>query len=250
MEPWLVELEAGRHEAAWDQFLDRYRALVFAAIRHYVCDHDDVMDAFAWVCDGLRRDDFRRLRTYSASSSHRARFTTWLVTVVRNLTVDWLRHRDGRPRPIGVDPSLSPLQRRILEEVFAKRSSYVEAYEQIRSRDVPGLTFGVFLKELAAAQRVASPRELSPLPWSEPPSSGVDPAARRETKGILDGALGSLPTEDRVAVEMYVVDELPAADVARVLGLPNAKAVYNRVYRALLIVRESLERAGLGREDL
>ena len=249
MERWLEDLEGGRAESAWDGFLDRYRGLVFAAIRHYVCDHDDVMDAFAWVCEGLRKDDFRRLRSYSTAPSHRARFTTWLVTVVRNLTVDWLRHRDGRPRAVAVAHTLPTLQRRILEEVFTKRVSYVEAYERIRSRHEPGLTFGAFLKELAALHRVASPRELPAPTWAEAPS-GADPAALRETQGILHAALGSLPTEDRVAVQMYVVDELPAADVAHVLGLPNAKAVYNRVYRALSSVRESLDRAGLGREDL
>ena len=56
--------------------------------------------------------------------------------------------------------------------------------------------------------------------------------------------------EDRVAVELHVLEELPAADVARLLGLPNAKAVYNRVYRALEVLRGQVERAGLSREDL
>ena len=41
------------------------------------------------------------------------------------------------------------------------------------------------------------------------------------------------PPEDRVAGELYVIEELPAAQVAQILGLANAKAVYNRVYRAL-----------------
>ena len=53
-----------------------------------------------------------------------------------------------------------------------------------------------------------------------------------------------------MAVELHVVEELPAADVARLLGLPNAKAVYNRVYRALELLRGQFERAGLSREDL
>ena len=46
---------------------------------------------------------------------------------------------------------------------------------------------------------------------------------------------------------MYVVDQLPAAEVARIMGLPNAKAVYNHVYRALAVVKERLERAGIRR---
>ena len=58
------------------------------------------------------------------------------------------------------------------------------------------------------------------------------------------------PAAYRVAIELYVMEELPAADVARIVGLPNAKAVYNRVYRALADLRERLESAGVRREDL
>ena len=116
MEHWLVQMEAGRFEAAWDAFLDRYRALLFAAIRHYVRDYDDVMDVFTWVCEALRADDFRRLRQYSAHPDHRARFTTWLVVVVRNLTVAWLRRRDGRPRRSPGADGLTPTQQAIFTQ--------------------------------------------------------------------------------------------------------------------------------------
>ena len=66
----------------------------------------------------------------------------------------------------------------------------------------------------------------------------------------MEQALGSLDAEDRTAVELYILDELPAALVAQIVGLPNAKAVYNRVYRALAVLRERLERAGVRLEDL
>jgi DNA-directed RNA polymerase specialized sigma24 family protein len=46
------------------------------------------------------------------------------------------------------------------------------------------------------------------------------------------------------------VEELSAADIARILGLPNAKAVYNRVYRGLELLRSTLEKSGLRRGDL
>ena len=38
MELWVAELQGGRPEAAWDLFLNRYRRLIFAAIRHYAED--------------------------------------------------------------------------------------------------------------------------------------------------------------------------------------------------------------------
>ncbi len=63
MDDWVAELQQGRFDAAWDLFLDRYRRLIFAAIRHYAQDYDDVMDVFARVCEALRADESRRLRS-------------------------------------------------------------------------------------------------------------------------------------------------------------------------------------------
>jgi DNA-directed RNA polymerase specialized sigma24 family protein len=71
-----------------------------------------------------------------------------------------------------------------------------------------------------------------------------------ERRAILADAVGSLDTQDRRIVDLYIVDERPAASVASMLGLPNAKAVYNRVYRALGALRERLEQAGIRRGDL
>src|SRR5436309_1805610 len=61
MEGWAVDLASARPDAAWDLFLDRYRRLIFAAIRHYAQDYDDVMDVFSQVCAALREGDLRRL---------------------------------------------------------------------------------------------------------------------------------------------------------------------------------------------
>jgi len=257
MEGWEAELGAGQPEAAWDLFLDRYRRLIFAAIRHYAQDYDDVMDVFAQVCEALREEGLRRLRTYTAQPERRARFSTWLVAVVRNLTVDWFRHRDGRRRLSVVAEALPPLRRRIFELVFLDQHSHIEAYELIRASETPSLSFREFLTELRATYQVATNgrrgRVLRELGGAPPPADeGLvsSPTDATDTRRLLEQVLSSLGPEDRAALELYVVEELPAADVARILGFPNAKAVHNRVYRALAAVRARLEHAGVGREDL
>lgn len=256
MEDWQTELERGRPDPAWDLFLNRYRRLIFAAIRHYTRDHDDVMDVFTRVCDALRENDLRRLRAWVEKPDHRARFSTWLVTVVRHLTIDWFRQRDGRRRLSAAAERLPPLQRRIFELVFLGRHSHVEAYELMRSTDVPALSFKEFLGQLRATYRAATDgrragvlREFGgPAPPEAEPEAPSVPQA--DEGDLLAKALGALSSEDRVAVELYVQDELPATVVAKILGLPNAKAAYNRVYRALAELRARLEQAGVRREDL
>src|SRR2546430_3141272 len=87
-----------------------------------------------------------------------------------------------------------------------------------------------------------------PPPAPEPQRGTTGVTAERSDR--LTKALASLGTEERRAVELYVMDGRPAAEAARLLGLPSPKAVYSRVYRALGTLRRSLEQAGIQSGDL
>ena len=256
MEDWMADLQSGRIDAAWERFVDRHRKTIFAAIRRYAKDHDDVMDVFAHVCDALRANDLRRLRSWMDPPDHHARFSTWLVTVVHHLAVDWYRHRDGRRRVSTVIATLAPLERSIFECVFLDGLSHVEAYECIRSRSAGDLTFREFQAALrstyqrVAAWRGAVFRDLGGPPPPEEPAEDTTYLDDDHGRALLDQAMATLSVEDRVAVQLYVVEEMPADAVARTLGWPNAKTAYNRVYRALAVIRGWFEKAGLDRKHL
>jgi RNA polymerase sigma factor (sigma-70 family) len=263
-EPWLATLKAGDSDTAWNLFILEYRRLIFAAIRHYTRDHDEVMDVFAEVCGALRRDNLARLKKYWDQPTHTARFPTWLVTVVRHQVVDWIRQHALR-RPPPRHAALSSLQQQIFELVLIQRRSHVETYELLRATNEPTLSFGAFVRELRATYRAidaTSPasfaREIAgapPLLASDALIDGTandfsDPAVILDTRLRIRTALNLLPPDERLAVEMFVVYDIPAAAVAQALRWPNAKAVYNRVYRALAALRASLTSQGIEREDL
>ena len=257
MEPWRAKLDESDSVAAWDLFIEQYRRLIFATIKQLARDHDDILDVFTRVCEALRADDLARLRRYTDSAGERARFSTWLVTVVHNQSIDWLRHRDGRPRP-KAPPSLSPIQKQIFEHVISGRS-HVETYEMISAGASSQMPFGAFLREVNKTYRVvgASHRIITRAPTATGAVAldhiavpGVDPLPLAEAKERIARALESLPSDDQLAVQLFVVDEMPAAEVARAVGWRNAKAVYNRVYRALSIIREDFEKKGIRRQDL
>jgi len=251
----MTDLAEGRGQAAWDHVADRYSRLMIATIRRVVHDYDDVMDAYASVCQALCADDFARLRRY-ADSPERARFSTWLVAVVRNLTIDWRRQRDGRHRR-EAPSELSELTREIYSAIFLEGRSHVEAYELIAARRGVSLTFRTFLDALRDAYRNSPrasggasearkpPSEL-PSDLAAPVTSGGDTDAAR----LLGEALASLTTAQRVALQLFVVEGMAAADVASVVGWANAKAVYNNVYRTLEALRARFDRLGLRLEDL
>jgi RNA polymerase sigma factor (sigma-70 family) len=257
MDDWMVELRRGSSDAAWDLFIARYRRIIFAAIHHYARDPDDAMDIFACVSEALRKDDLHRLRRYADQPTHSAQLSTWLVTVVRHLTVDWFRHRDGRRHLSRIAEGLTPLQRRIFDCVYVDRQHHVAAYELIRANGAPELTFGQFLAELRATRQALSDaghgRLLRGMTVQSPDEPSLQAPKTGETgqrRAALADAARWLNTGERQAVDLYVIDERPAAAVATMLGLPNAKAVYNRVYRALGVLREQLEKAGIRRGDL
>lgn len=255
MEAWVEELRAGRGDAVWDRFIDDHRRLVFSAIRHYLKDPDDVMDVFAQVCAALRENEFARLRRFADAPEPRPRFSTWLVAVVRNLTVDWLRQRDGRPRR-RIPEGLSAVQQRIYRHVFLESRSHQECFHLLAAE-------GITLSDHDFASELATTYRLAPAPA---PSRGVlrrrqDPMrpdlAAPEARSLevdaparLASLLAGLSAEDRLAVQLFVMDELSAAEVARIVGWPTARTVYNRVSRALASMRQQLGAAGLALGDL
>lgn len=260
----LERLRAGDADGAWDLFLDRYRRLIFATIRHYTVEADEVMDLFAHVCERLREDRMARLRRYALAPVQRAMFPTWLVAVLRNLVVDWFRVRDGR-RARRAPADLSPLGAQIYECVFVDGRSHREAYELIRARAEAPLPHGAFLRALRDVHRVtfgpdrhaagAARHALRPVAGLA--SSLADDAARpderlldEETSRRVEDEMSALAPDVRLAVQLFVVEEMPAADIARAVGWANAKAVYNRVYRGLATIRARLTRRGIQRADV
>jgi RNA polymerase sigma factor (sigma-70 family) len=259
VEPWLAQLNTGNAQAAWDLFHDRYRRLMLATIRRLVPDHDDVMDLFSDCCQALTADDFARLRRFSATDPRGATTATWLVAVVRNLTIDWRRQREGRPRN-SIPQGLSQLEQAMYAVICIQGHTYAEAYELIQSRGESSLSFPEFLRQvrvlhLRAPCPGSAPRHLPPPPGEleralHPAPGAADAMERAELGRRLAAALARQPDDVCLAVELFVVEQMSASDVARVVGWSSSKTVYNRVYRALAAVRATLEQEGIHRSDL
>lgn len=257
-EAWRARLENGDAGGAWDLFIDRYRPLILATVRRTLPDPEDRMDGFAHVCEALAADGLARLSRFREAGS-RARFSTWLVTVVHNQLIDWVRQRHGRRRPTPPQ-SLTPLQQRIFAHVFVEQLSHSEAYEAVRSGVTQELRFSTFLRELAETYRVVEQARPSGVMHylagaaaegapATPHLEQENRIAAAEVRALLAPGLALLSPEERVALRLYVVERLPAADVARVLGWPGPKTVYNRVYRSLMQLRAMLDGRGVTRGD-
>lgn len=256
MERWQNRLGSGDSESAWEDFVARHGRLIRASIRRLLNDEQELDDAYATVCAALIADDFARLRRYAGDSRSGASVSTWLVVVVRNIVIDGIRRRDGRQRRT-IPPGLSELHRKIYEALCLDGSSPAEAFERLRLSGAAELSFAAFLRDARALRRShPCPDALPvrrPLALSDGNDVAVgvgDPAEVADLARRLHDVLAIHPVDVRLAVQLFVIEELTAAEVARVVGWPNAKAVYNRVSRALDAMRAALQREGVGRDDL
>ena len=191
-------------EDAWQAFLAEHSRLILSVARKVSNDQDEVMDAYAHVLDALRANGWARLRAFS--NDGRARFTTWLVVVVRRLCIDHHRAREGRARP----------------------DSDTVARDARRN-----------LRRYAGALGV----DPDTLPA---PASSDDALEHREVAGALAQALAALDPRERMLLALRFEDELSAARIAAVLRYPTPFHVYRHLNRILALLRRELERAGVG----
>ena len=142
----LLDAPASSSTPAWETFLRSYSPLLLHAARYGAESYDDGMDAYAYVLDKLRADDFRRLRAFRPDS--RARFSTWLVLVARRICVDWRRERYGRPSgaEAPVEASLREVRRRLVDLTTATLdlatvidTTAVDAEQQLRREELHAL---------------------------------------------------------------------------------------------------------------
>jgi RNA polymerase sigma factor (sigma-70 family) len=103
-------------DAAWRAFVGDYTRLLLHVARSVTTNHDDAMDAYAFVIEQLRADDLRRLREFAADP--RSKLSTWLVVVARRLCLDLYRRRYGRVR--GADSRPQRAVRRRLQDLVAE----------------------------------------------------------------------------------------------------------------------------------
>lgn len=255
METWRAKLALGDSAGAWNDFIARYERLILAIVRRSIIDEDDVADVFAEVCADFAARDLALPAAHV--DSPRARFSTWLVTVVNHRAIDWIRRRDGRRR-VAQPGGLSDLQRQIFNALVIERRSHAESYELIQQRSVDRMSFREFMKQVTATYTLLSrggDRAIGRFFPGPPVAIGdaeLDPSTAlltSECASQLSAALESLPPDERLAVELFVVDGVAAASVAKIVRWPDAKAVYNRVPRALKRLRPELERLGVDADD-
>lgn len=202
----LVAASGPSQEDAWSRFLADYSEVLLYVARRMGGGHDEVMDRYAWVLDGLRRDGFRRLRGYDGKGP--GPFTTWLIVVARRLCLDLHRARYGRPQ--------------------AEAPTRV-ADRQERRRLVDLIGDALAVEALATSPHRAADARM----------------VRRETLASLQQALEELDPEDRLLLRIRYEDGVSVPEMARALGFDSPFGLYRRLDKLLQALRTRLQAMGI-----
>jgi RNA polymerase sigma factor (sigma-70 family) len=251
---------------AWAAFLRAYAPLILGVARLFGRNADQVDEVFLFVCEGLARDGFRRLRRFEPAGP--ARFSTWLYAVARNLCRDWHRREWGRQRVFESVAHLSGLDREVFRHVFEEGLPLEEALLPVRRR-FPTASREELEESCRRIDDALSPRQrwllgsrrprLEPLDAlgadeeprlrREVPDPGPNPealAVQGEARAALACAFARLPEPDRLLIRLRFGQGLTLEQVARLTGSGSAQAVDHRVREVLKHLRKEMT-AGPGK---
>jgi RNA polymerase sigma factor (sigma-70 family) len=265
----LCELLDRDPRIAWDRLVEECSDLILGVIARYTRDSDRRMDAYLYVLEQLKAQDFRRLRQYGQGLSLRpSTFATWLKLVVRNLYFDWFRHEHGRKSLPKEIQRLGRIEQRAFKLLYWEGYSAHEAFEVLRGQE-HDLRFSDFIRKLARVEERLSPinrakirrdfdRARGPLSLDEekdgPPLEArievhmptpEDDTAVAERRQALWNLIAELPDGDRLLVRLRFFEGLTAKQIAAATGMAEPPEIYRRIERVCLELRRRAKARGV-----
>jgi len=228
------------------EFLDRYSALIMNSATQFVYQHDRVNECFLYVCEKLSDDDFRRLLKFNPAG--KARFKTWLGSVVFNLCVDWHRREFGRAALLPAITALPEFDQSVFHLVIEQGMDKETCFQMLRA-DFPDLTRELVAKAASRIFSLLTPRQrwqlairsqgrLAPVrnggrdsieSLSNPGFTPEAEAQSRQELAMLKRAIAQLPAGQRLLLRLRFQEGLSLKSIAKLQHLGDA----NRAWRLI-----------------
>lgn len=259
---------------AWQFFVTTYSRLVLRIVGHFVTDYDDRMEAFLFVCQGLAANHLKRLKAFKKDPEAPCKFSTWLVPVVRNLVIDWFRHRKGRKRISKAVAALPAPAQWVFRYCFQLGYTPGEALELIQERHAPSFRFAEVraamdqIREALGGAKVwevlqASQRGAPMLPAEsgagEEERAGIEiadeqplpdtQADRKRLRAVLHRLIDGLPVQEKLLLRLRFDEGLSPAEIAGLLHYPDVRVVYQGIRQAVHHLRTGLLKEGWKFDD-
>lgn len=254
----LGNLSSADAGSAWVEFLDLYAPLIMKTAGQFVYEQDRINDCFLYVCDQLNDDGFRRLLKFNTRG--KAKFSTWLGTVVFNLCVDWHRREFGRAT---LTPAISALPafdqsiyRLVIEQGMDKEAAY-----QVLLADFPDLTRDLVAKAVCRVFSLLTPRQRWQIgvrqhgrkrTWTDArrdqleylPDPVPGPEAQEQTDQeleLLQRALALLPARQRLLLRLRFEQGLSLAKISELQHIGDTNRAWRYLQEAMKALSAQLQ---------
>ncbi len=252
-------------ERAWQVFTHKYSDLIFSALQRLGFDYDEAMDRFVFIFEKLSEQNFRRLKAIRHTGSQ-GEITPWLLTVVQNLSVSWLRSVEGRKRILKSIARLTKHDRRVFELYFWKGYSPSLIVEHIKLEGTDTELSGVLesleriftvltdkkrwrllsnlLKTSRNVSLDASDEETGiSLQLPDPEADPEEKSIEKEAQERMQQAIQSLSTEEQLLIQLRYVDGASLKQLSSIFH-STEKSIQDRVATVIQKLRQRLEPRG------
>ena len=217
---------------AWAYFLNKYSKIILKVIRSYTNDYDEVMDKYLFVCKKLSENNFSILKKYNYKDKRKAKLSTWLTVVVRNLCVDQFRNSHGRRRvPVSI-LNLNSTERKIFEYYFynglgiPEISRLFEPHKSIEEIEnlIEEINKNIVKGKIYSSNKVNTVEYSDNLVLDE--MHVYEKIESEEYKIIFARLIESLPTIEKFILKLRFWDDLSVKDISTIMNIPSRRVYY------------------------
>ncbi len=229
-----------------------------AAGRRRFFDKNEIDECCLFVMDGLKADDYKRLRSFKGRSS----LKTYVYTLINSLTIDFHRKKYGRRRFPRRIRKLGKWAEVVYRWVCWQKHSFDDAYEFLLVKREIDWTYTDFLKRVEPIREAPCPENPAflssdsaaggaplTIPGAEPNPldallEKLDRNRRIVACRVIEETTAGFSDKDRLLVKLVYGSDQSAAAAARAIGL-TAPAARQRLKKIQLKIKEALLGKGI-----
>lgn len=214
--------------------------------RRHALSAADADEFGSWAKSRIIDSDYAAFRKFGGRSS----ISTYLSAVFGHLFLDYRNSVWGRWRPCVAATRMGPVGIRLDELLNRDGYTLREAREVLRSAGVAenDIEIGRMAAKLPARQSSSEvPLESIDGTVHEADHPLVEVGSDEDGFRTLREAVNALPAEDQVIMRMRFWDDVPVADIARILRIEQ-KPLYRRIEAIEARLREMLTVRGVDKE--
>lgn len=273
----LVRLFHDNPDLGWDTFIDQYSDLIFSIAARFSRDEDGKVDLYLHISEKLQENNLKRLKKYEIGRGGTpCKFSTWLVTVGRNLCIDWMRSRNGRKRLNEPIKKLSERDQQIFRFCYWEGFTLPEACEMMRSRHGDDIDMTAIHESVHRINRTLTSNNLwnlandlmrmVPALSIDSGSEGSDGAPRtmelgsgtpgqdeelaaRQVEAVFAEIVRELEPRSKMIIKSYYFMQIPVKEIARMMGTAE-QATYRELRKITAEISKRFEEKEVTAADL